>query len=110
MSLLSRIRRILGNERETPAHDVAPETKSANAIVSASKPEPPRYVDSKRNPNVPDTARWAVLNRCDYTRKSRAVTYVTRSKSGAPILIRRDLETREIIGDDNDSFALRRND
>jgi len=111
MSLIDKIR-VYWN-REKAMHDGPQETKVvADAIAPSalSKPEPPRFVDSQRNADYPDTKKWAVLNRPHFETRSRAITYVTRSKSGAPMLIRRDLETREIVSDDNDSFALGRND
>ena len=109
MSLLKRFRRILGNERATAAHDVAhSETKVAVAAIPApSKSEPPRFVDSQRNPNLPDTRKWAELNRPSFTRRSRYVTYAGRDKRGNVVLLRRDLVSGELEPEAMTPFALK---
>ena len=109
MSLLSRIRRILGNERETPGHNDArqtPDTKVAVAAIPASAPKP-AYTDSARNPNMPDRAAWARLNQPDFTRHSFRVVRCGRGRDGRPILFETDVRTgRRIDESERSPFAL----
>jgi len=109
-SLLKMIRSILGNERETPECDAQPQTKKgADGTFSASapsKPEPPRFVDSQRNPDLPDTKKWAELNKPTFTRRSRWVTVAVRRNGGAA-LVRRDLLSGELEPENEGPFALK---
>ena len=110
-TLIQRVREILGGEIHAKAmHDGPQETKSANGIVSPSAPTPepkPRFVDSKRNPDLPDTKKWAELNRPSFTRRSRYVTYAGRDKRGNVVLLRRDLVSGEPEPEAMTPFALK---
>ena len=108
-TLIQRIRELFGDAHVEAAHDDArqtPDTKVVAATIPASAPSAPKFVDSAKPAGVPSTEDWKRLNRCDYTRKSRAITVATRTPDGGVRLVRRDLETREIIADDEDGFFV----
>ena len=107
VELLKKIRAILLGENHAKADVAQPEAKSPPAIVPESAPPAPKFVDSQRNPDLPDTKKWAELNKPTFTRRSRYVTFAGRDKRGNVVLLRRDLVNGEPEPEAMTPFALK---